>query len=273
MTVLGDPAAGDRGRFRVLPGFGGTALFDADFRNFTFAPHFHDTLMLGLILEGRKRFVRDRTVHEVTVGGLSVVNPGDIHTGGVIGSQQRLRYSAVYPSPALLAEAGLPESADFRPAVIDDGNLLSHFVCGLAPTTPGAEAEEALLIALTGLAKRYGSHYRRPPSASPRAVMRAVDYIEGQASSRLGLEEIAAEAEVGPRHLIRSFRQALGITPQGYVRQARVRAAASRLRRGEAPAEAASATGFADQAHMTRVFRAVMGITPAAYARSWRQIR
>src|SRR5579871_1843754 len=80
MTILGDPADGDRGRFRVLPGFGGTALFDADFRNFRLEPHFHDTLMLGLILEGHKRFSRGRTTYEVGVGGLSVVNPGDTHT-------------------------------------------------------------------------------------------------------------------------------------------------------------------------------------------------
>src|SRR5262249_34728550 len=109
MTVLGDPANRDRGRFRVLPGFGGTALFDADFSNFVFAPHFHDTLMLGLIFEGQKRFVRGRTTYEVGAGGLSIVNPGDTHTGGVVGINRRLRYTAVYPSAALLHEAGFPD--------------------------------------------------------------------------------------------------------------------------------------------------------------------
>jgi AraC-like DNA-binding protein len=270
MTVLGDPADGDRGRFRVLSGFGGTALFDADFRNFVFEPHFHDTLMIGLIFEGRKRFIRGKVVHEVEAGGLSIVNPGDTHTGGVIGINKPLRYTAVYPSALLLAEAGFPEGADLDPAVIEDPALRSMFALALAPDTPGGEAEEALLIALTGLAARYGTDPGRRPSTSSSAVMRAVDYIRADLSGELRLEAIAARAGVSPRHLIRCFRQSLGMTPQEYVRQARVYEASGRLRRGEPTAQTAQNVGFADQPHMTRAFRKVMGITPAAYARSWR---
>jgi AraC-like DNA-binding protein len=270
MTILGDPASGDRGRFRVLSGFGGTALFDADFRNFVFAPHFHDTLMLGLILEGRKRFMRDRVLHDVGPGELSVVNPGDSHTGGVVGMDRHLRYSAVYPGAALLAEAGLPDGADLRAAVIDDAALRPMFVRALSPDIPGSEAEEALLIALTALAARHGKGPPRAPAACPGAVTRAVDYIRADVSAELRLESIAEQARISPRHLIRSFRGTLGMTPQDYVRQARVQEAATRLRRGEPASGAAHAAGFADQPHMTRAFRRVMGITPAAYARSWR---
>jgi AraC-like DNA-binding protein len=270
MTILGDPADGDRGRFRILPGFGRTALFDADFRNFVFAPHFHDTLMLGLIFEGRKRFMRGRTTYEVGAGGLSIVNPGDTHTGGVVGIDQRLRYTAVYPGAALLDEAGFPGGADLGPAVVNDSGLRTVFARALAPGTPSAEAEEALLIALTGLATRYGSAPGRLPPATSRPVTQAMDYIRSELSAELRLESIAGHAGVGPRHLIRCFRQTLGMTPQEYVRQARVGEAAARLRRGETPAHAAHGVGFADQPHMTRAFRSVMGITPAVYARSWR---
>jgi AraC-like DNA-binding protein len=270
MIILGDPAAGDRGRFRVLPGFGGTAMFDADFHNFVFVPHVHDTLMLGLILEGRKRFMRNGEPYDVGIGGLSVVNPGETHTGGVIGMDQHLRYTGVYPGAALLAEAGLPQSADLRASVIDDEALRPLFVRALSPKTPGSEAEEALLIALTGLAARHGMGPPRSPAACPNAVARAVDYIRADVSAELRLEAIADAAHISPRHLIRSFRRALVMTPQDYVRQARVQEAAARLRRGEPASDVAQAAGFADQPHMTRAFRKVMGITPAAYARSWR---
>jgi AraC-like DNA-binding protein len=270
MKVLGDPADGDRGRFRVLPGFGGTALFDAEFRNFVFAPHFHDTLMLGLILSGRKRFKRDKVVHEVAAGGLSIVNPGETHTGGVIGIGHPLRYTAVYPSAALLAEAGFPEGADLDPAVVDDPALRSVFARALARATPANEAEEALLMALSELAVRYGSRPQRTPAVSSTAVRRAVDYISSDLSAELRLEAIAGVAQVSPRHLIRCFQQVLSMTPQDYVRQARVREAATRLRCGDAPALTAHHVGFADQPHLTRAFRKVMGITPAAYAQSWR---
>jgi AraC-like DNA-binding protein len=271
MTVLGDPADGDRGRFRVLPGFGGTALFDADFRNFIFAPHFHDTLMLGLIVAGRKRFRRGQALHEIGAGAISVVNPGDTHTGGVVGVDQPLRYTAVYPGAALLAEAGFGEGADLRVAVVENRDLAALFAGALAPEAPPSEAEEALLVALAALAQRYGAVAARPPATDQRAVMTAVDVIQADLAAELRLEALAATARVSPRHLIRCFRRVLGMTPQEYVRQARVQDATLRLRRGEAPATVAQDVGFADQPHMTRAFRRVMGITPAAYARSWRQ--
>jgi AraC-like DNA-binding protein len=269
MAILGDPADGDRGRVRVLPGFGGTALFDADFRNFVFAPHFHDTLMLGLIHAGRKRFVRDGRVHEVGVGGLSIVNPGETHTGGVVGLGQPLRYTAAYPGAALLAAAGLPKGADFAPAVVDDPGLRPLFACALAPGTPDGEAEEALLLALAGLAARHGTGPARASPTASRIVLRAVDHIRADLSAELRLEAMAATAGVSPRHLIRCFRRHVGMTPLDYVRQARVQEAALRLRRGEPAAQTAQSVGFADQPHMTRAFRKTMGVTPAAYARSW----
>jgi AraC-like DNA-binding protein len=269
MIVLGDPSAEDRARFRVLPGFGGTALFDADFRNFIFAPHFHDTLMLGLILEGEKRFTRGRTSNHVAAGGVSIVNPGDIHTGGVAIAGQRLRYSAAYPSAAFLAEAGLPQEANFRPAVVNDPWLCTAFARALSLDTPEGEAEESLLIAVAGLGVRHGEKAQPLPATCPHAVTQGVDYIEANLDSTLRLEDIAAETKVGPRHLIRCFRRSLGVTPQQYVRQARVREVAKLLRRGEGLGQAAVAAGFADQPHMTRAFRTVMGITPASFARSW----
>lgn len=270
MTILGDPAAGDRGRYRVAPVHGATAFFEADFQSFTFPPHFHDTLMLGLILEGEKRFSRGRAANRVGRGGLSVVNPGDMHTGGVVRGGARLRYVAVYPEPALLAEAGLPAAADFPKAVIEDPRLAALFARALSWDAAPETVEETLLMALSALGARHGATHEPPPAACPRTLRLAIDHIEARLETPLRLPDIAAAAKVGARHLIRCFRQYLGVTPLDYVRQARVRAAAGLLRRGLSAVEAAAAAGFADQPHLTRTFRAVMGVTPAAFAASWR---
>lgn len=272
MMTLGDPRDGDRGRFRVLPGFGGIALFDAEFRSFVFAPHTHETLMLGFIWHGRKRFRAAKAVHDVAAGGLSIVNPGDTHTGGVLGTDQLLRYTAVYPSAELLAEAGLPAGADLRPSVIEEPRLNALFSRALAPTADAAEVEESLLIALSGVASRFAQSPAPPERAHSRAVRRAVEYIVSDIAAEHRLENIAGVAAISPRHLIRSFRGSIGMTPQEFVRQERVRQAAARLRRGEATAQVAHLVGFADQPHMTRAFRKVMGTTPAAYARSWQSV-
>jgi len=63
----------------------------------------------------------------------------------------------------------------------------------------------------------------------------------------------------------RAFRSRFGLSPSDYQRQLRLRAARRALAGGAAVADAAAATGFADQAHLTRWFRRCYGITPGAY--------
>lgn len=270
LRTLGDPAAGDRCRYRVLSGFGGAGVFDADFHSFEFAPHSHETLTLCLVLAGVKRFARGRAGHCAGAGAILVVNAGDTHSGGVAGAGRRLRSVSVYPSAGLLEAAGMSAEAGFRSAAIEDGALSRRFAAALSPAADAAEAEEALLRALAALGARHGGAPDARDVDAPRAVAAAIDFVESRLEEPLRLEAIAHVAGVGPRQLIRAFRRGLGMTPLQYVRQARVRAVCARLRRGESLAAAAAATGFADQPHMTRSFRAVMGVTPFVYAAGWR---
>ena len=51
--------------------------------------------------------------------------------------------------------------------------------------------------------------------------------------------------------------------------EARLRHARGLIRAGATVAEAAAATGFADQSHFTRVFRRLMGVPPGVWARHY----
>lgn len=265
---LDDPAASDRARFRVLPIFGGVEVLDADFRSFAFSPHTHETPMLGVMIEGWKRFRCARRENVVGPGDLSLVNPGEVHTGGVI--EGRLRYFGLYPTPALMAAAGLGETADFTTPAASHTPAWRLLAAALAPGQEPFAAEALLVEGLAAVAERHGAAV--PSADSPadapscrRAVALARDAIEDGLGGPIRLETLARDAGVSPRHLLRSFRAEIGLSPQHYLRQARVRAAAARLRRGQRLAEAAFAAGFADQAHMTRAFKALMGATPGAY--------
>ncbi|HIP78910.1 MAG TPA: AraC family transcriptional regulator, partial [Kiloniellaceae bacterium] len=56
-----------------------------------------------------------------------------------------------------------------------------------------------------------------------------------------------------------------GTTPHAYLTQHRVKKARGYLREGLPLAEAAVASGFADQSHMTRAFVRQFGISPGRY--------
>ena len=69
-------------------------------------------------------------------------------------------------------------------------------------------------------------------------------------------------------HLVRSFTRQYGLSPHAYVTGRRIDAARRLLLQGAAPAYAATAVGFYDQAHLTRHFKKHTATTPAGYARS-----
>jgi AraC-like DNA-binding protein len=100
----------------------------------------------------------------------------------------------------------------------------------------------------------------------------ARDYLETHFDGRPTLDTVARETGVNKFTLLRHFKRALNTTPHAYLVRLRLAHARQLLARGIPPAEAATTTGFADQAHLTRWFQRVHGITPAVYAREARRI-
>ena len=92
-----------------------------------------------------------------------------------------------------------------------------------------------------------------------------MDRLADQLTCPPALADLAADAGLSRYQLLRAFRAEVGMPPYAWLAQHRVARARLLLEHGHRPAEAATLTGFADQAHLTRWFRRVVGVTPGAY--------
>jgi AraC family transcriptional regulator len=102
----------------------------------------------------------------------------------------------------------------------------------------------------------------------PRTVADALALIHADYARELTLTEIARTVHLSPFHLVRLFKQALGVTPHQYLIEVRVNSARGLLAAGSGErslAEVAVAVGFADQSHLTRHFKRLMGVTPRRF--------
>lgn len=254
--------------------FGGIDLMSARFVRHSFAPHSHDELMIGVIHAGVKAFRRGRSRELAAPGSLLVVNPGEMHTGEREHGPE-LAYAALYVPAAALAtiSPGLEGACSIvRQPVLDDQDVWRCLALAHRLVMTGDDAiaaEEAMVWGVSLLFRRYGtSRLVHSEAGCPRAVNRAMAFLQASACDHVSLEDAARAAGIGLFHLIRLFTRHLGLTPHAYLTQIRIAKSRQLLRLGEPVAQVALEVGFADQAHFTKRFKQFTGTTPAHYAKS-----
>lgn len=98
-----------------------------------------------------------------------------------------------------------------------------------------------------------------------RFVQRAVATIVSARGSVL-ISDIATSLNISERHLLRRFREDVGLSPKQFARICRARAAAVDALHGEQTwGEIAAERGYADQAHLSNEFTQLFGLSPSEF--------
>ena len=102
-------------------------------------------------------------------------------------------------------------------------------------------------------------------AAVTAGVTAARERIDDDPAAGQTLADLAAAAGLSRYQFLRAFTRLTGLPPHAYLLQRRVQHARRLVRGGLPLAEAAAASGFADQSHMTRCFARSFGLTPGAF--------
>jgi AraC-like DNA-binding protein len=262
---------------RIELSIGGLDL--VQFRDYahSFPRHSHDFFTVGVFATGNGQLVHRGSSWPADEGTILAVSPDEVHTA----EPRRDRgwtYSAMYPTAEMMAHAvGGPTSGDapatpafFAAPVFRDDTLARELV-GVQRMLMDAPAdlatEERLLDVLGRLVMRHAvtRTVERNACAGRRAVVVARDYLHAHYGKSVKLIELATVCDTSPFHLVRSFRDAIGMPPHAYLTQVRSNHARDMLLRGVPVSTAAYRCGFADQSHLTRTFKRIFGVTPGAY--------
>jgi AraC family transcriptional regulator of adaptative response/methylated-DNA-[protein]-cysteine methyltransferase len=84
------------------------------------------------------------------------------------------------------------------------------------------------------------------------------------------LDALAEAVGVSPRHLLRTFKDALGVTPRQYAEARRMAAFKGRLRGGDSVTGAMYDVGFGSSSRLYEDVQGRLGMTPATYRRGGR---
>ena len=255
--------------FKLLPSrMSGVEATVAD-SSMTFSRHTHDQFGIGLMERGGHRSSSGRGIVEAWPGDVITVNPGEVHDGAPIGSVPRA-WRMLYLEPAVIADAAedvgeqTRAQGEFATPVVRDKLLALRFrqlFDGATGALSSAlQLEEALLLLVAPLVRR--DRAERP--GIPTSIRSARSMMDDDPAAVVTLTRLAEEAGLSRFQFLRRFALLTGLTPHAYLMQRRVHLARRLIRRGMKPAEAAAASGFADQSHLTRTFVRTFGLTPGA---------
>ena len=100
----------------------------------------------------------------------------------------------------------------------------------------------------------------------PPLVAEAVTAIRQNYMALYGVEELSEQLGVTKSHLVRTFKQALGVPPGKYLTTVRIEAVKTLLLTDEYNLEMiAGLTGFSGANYLCRVFKREVGVSPAAW--------
>jgi len=240
------------------------------------ARHTHETLTLGVILQGTSVLEHKGETHLSPSSSLVVINPDDVHAchaASLTGYSQRI----MYPSVALLQQATYEITGQknlmpsFVTPVIQDEHL-TQLVYKLHTTLETSscplERESQFLWTLTHLIQHHakiGSGRQRKVGQERQAVSLVKEYLEAHYFDKISLKQLADITNLTPFHLARVFCREVGLPPHIYLIQIRVSRAKKLLTQGWAIASVAQETGFCHQSHLNRHFKRFVGVTPRQY--------
>lgn len=269
------PRFRDSARYWRTPLLPGADMLTAEYREHTFAPHWHEAYTVPVIEAGAEAYAYRGARYVAEAGTVPIINPGEVHTGSraiEAGWRYRVLYVPIDEIRRLAGElSGKTQMLPwFPPAPIRDPDLAARIARAHRLLEAGRDplaAQTALVDALSTLVSRHAQgqpETLKLAADAPRvAAMKA--RLAAELTEPITLAELADEVGLSPFHAARLFTRATGLAPHAWRNQLRLQRALGPLRAGVPVTDVAAASGFTDQSHFTRHFKRMFGVPPGRW--------
>jgi AraC-like DNA-binding protein len=259
------------GWIRTTPSCAGLERIEAFFAGHGFDPHRHDAYAIGYTIHGIQSFRYRGVARHSVPGQVFVLHPDELHDGRA-GTADGFRYRILYLEPRLIHDAlGAAQALPFVRDVVSNDPVLARAIKpaldDLHHPLEELQRDQIVVGLADALAAADPSMRRRLPERHMRAVARARECLDANVRQGVRSSELETLTGLSRYDLARQFRACLGTSPYRYLVMRRLDLARALISRGRPLAEAALASGFADQSHLTRHFKKAYGVSPGAWVR------
>ncbi|QWV94678.1 AraC family transcriptional regulator [Geomonas oryzisoli] len=240
----------------------------------SYKAHCHREFCVGAVTEGKAVMTVRNETCVLSPGLLAVIPPETVHScnppEGGSRSYQMAFFDAAWCRS--LQEELFGRRGDFIPPahfLVENAALYASFLQLTAlladDALPLEKSERATQFASELFISTCDRELPAPAKERDGIVPDVKEYLERRADLNITLQELAVTFRCNPYHLLRTFKQAVGLPPHAFMLNARIERAKRLLLEGMTPASVAAETGFADQSHFHKTFRRLVAATPRQF--------
>lgn len=243
--------------------------------DFVFDNHIHSGHVLWLNSKGGENFKVLGTTSVLQPGSISIIEPGIVHSNQPLTKSKRHLRSLYLENDFFLHLEKLVTGTSTQkynlPTTVI--NNIAHWRDALALHEAIITGQNKLLIEELCLSLftpigdlHFGSssvHHSIDKGDSRISII--IDYMRAHLENEISLNTLAEIAGCTSYHIIRLFKEIVGMSPHAYLIQLRLERARNLIDKGKTISDAALDAGFSDQSHLTRNFKKRFGITPGIY--------
>ena len=254
-------------------GLSGAEIVYASHGRYAYPRHFHEEYVVAIMVRGVERIRSAGRIDVAPAGSIILINPGDVHENAAV-DENGFAYRTLYIPTSVVEEYAVGSQGgahlEFPNGVVFDNDgftKLRTFHTEVMRGEPILQIQSSLAVVLAHLLQRHSGACAQPAERQPsRATISVVrEFLDAHFAEDVSLADLSRLVGMSPFHLVRSFRDQVGLPPSKYLVHRRVLHAVRQLRSGTSIAATAAEAGFVDQSHLTRHFKRIVGVTPGQF--------
>lgn len=233
--------------------------------------HIHEDYCIVIMLRGEETNIRRGRTFKAFSGNLMLLNAEEAHTSKSFEAEYRILNIRPKMLERLASDAAGRniETFYFSSPVVKSHSVfrsLLNLHYKLEQKASPLEQESQFISTITSLLAQQ-IKYPKPKRLGNEShrVKLLRDYIKSRYAENISLTELSSLVDLSSFHLLRVFRDQVGVPPHEYQIHMRINEARNLLRNGNSIAETALKVGFFDQSHFSRNFKRITGMTPGYY--------